>query len=122
MWMGKIGLILYTFSLMGLVMAGWLNAEIFNNATLNANNDITQSTLNTDLLQFNLDPSVNTNLIFGDFITVFHLISGILTGAGISQFLGMLPFVDTYAHMFILGIYGLTGFLLILYIVGNRSL
>ena len=123
MWMGKMGLIMYTFSLVGMVTAGWLNAEIFHNSTLNGNNDIAYSTLNTLFGTFNLNPSVNSNLIFGDFITVLHLIAGVLTGAGVSQFLNVFPFVDTWIHLLVQGLFfGYPAFLLIMYIVGNRSL
>ena len=121
MWMGKIALIMYAFSIALLFCAGWINAEIFNNPTLNANGDITYNALNTLFGQFNFTPSFNAAFIFGDFITGIHLIAAVLTGAGVSQMLNIFPFVDTWIHMLVTGLYATFSFFFILYLGMNRS-
>lgn len=70
---------------------------------------------------FAVNQQVNTNLIFGDFISGLTVLFGILTGATISGMLSVLPFVDVSIQLLVQIIFSLSSLFLWVYIVSNRS-
>lgn len=125
MWLGKIALIMFMFSVAMLFTGYYLNT-IFNNPTLNANTNVSYNALNTLAGTFRLNQGVNTSLIFGDFtaaLTVlFDPTTGILFGGTITNAFSLIPYVDVSIQLFIRIIWAATNIFLWIYIVANRSI
>lgn len=87
MWLGKLAVILYIFSIgvtfMGYYLDSTLNTGLFSGATFEALDDLaTRNEVNT---------TPNIDLIFGDFLAGATVLFGILTAENLAQVFGMLP-------------------------------
>lgn len=120
MWLGKIALIMYVFSIAILFSAFYLN-QIFNNPVLGANGNITFNALNTLMGTFRLNQQINTNLIFGDFIAAVTVLFGIVTGSTLSTAFTLIPYVDQSILLLQGILFDLASVFLWIYIVSNRS-
>jgi len=94
---------------------------IFNDPTINSNNNITYNALKTLAGTFAINQQVNTSLIFGDFIAGLTVLFGILTGATIANAFSIFPFVDASITLLIQITFSLSSVFLWIYIVANRS-
>lgn len=95
MWYGKLSIIIYVFSFSFMFMAYFIN-QVLNDTYLSASN-ASYSYINGTLLpQFTFSPGFNSSLIFGDFISVFNFLVGLMSagtlGNGAFQtMMGILP-------------------------------
>ena len=118
MWFGKIAIILYVFSVATLFAGYWVN-QIFQNPSLNS---LTYSAIEALSTKNEIDPGINIDLVFGDFIAGLTVVFGILTGDTIASAFSIFPFVDTAVMLLIRIIFTLASAMLWVYIVANRSL
>jgi len=88
MWLGKISIIMYIFS-MSLLFSGYYIDQVF---ALDLFSDSTSAGLE-DLIGRNdiSSESISAELIFGDFITGVRVIFGILIGQSITNAFHLLP-------------------------------
>ena len=105
-----------------LFFAYYLN-QVFNDPTIS--NNVTFSSLNTIMGTFTFSQQINTNLVFGDFISVFTLLGSLMSGSVFSSALTLIQnsgFADASVGL-LMGILfdGGTVFLL-MYIVSFRSI
>lgn len=121
MWLGKVAIICYVFSLFVLFFGYYLNT-IFQDPVLTANTNITYNALNTLAASFALNQQINTSLIFGDFIAGLTVLFGILTGGPITELMTLgIPFMDGSIQLLFRIVFALSSVLLWIYIVANRS-
>lgn len=122
MWLGKIAIICYVFSVFILFFGYYLNANIFNDPVLNANTNITYNALNTLAASFALNQQINSSLIFGDFVNGMIVLFGVLTGGPITELMTLgIPFMDGSIQLLFRVIFALSSVFLWIYIVANRS-
>lgn len=126
MWYGKVSIILYVFSLSFMVSSYYLN-QVFNDPLIS--NSATYQSLNATAHAFTFSPEVNTNFIFGDFITVMTLIGNIMSGGYFETVFGDAGIIhgaggpaDISLSLIMGLLFDSATFFLILYIVSNRSL
>lgn len=121
MWLGKIAIIMYVFSLFTLFFGYYLN-QIFQDPILTANTNITYNALTTLASSFALNQQINSALIFGDFIAGVTVLFGILTGGPVTELMTLgIPFLDGSIQLLFRLIFALSDVLLWIYIVANRS-
>lgn len=88
MWLGKISLIMYIFSV-GLTFGGYYVDQVFATELFSS---VTETSLNEMIEKHNIsDESVTAELIFGDFITGLRVLFDIVTGQSIAQAFNLLP-------------------------------
>lgn len=141
MWIGKIALILYVFSFGLLFFTYFVNNSIFADPVI-ANAQIHDPTLPADqttnltydsldhiVRSFSFNQTPDPALIFGDFLSAFKLIFGLMTGSVFTDSLhlmnvsGAIPVLDSIALGIVMGaMFDLATALLLLYILSGRSL
>lgn len=134
MWIGKIAIIMYVFSVGSLFFTYEINQLFPLNAITNAPHTCTWGPnltvpfsctsyegLSALAGSFSINQQVNTSLIFGDFIAGLTVLFGIITGETISNAFSIIPFVDASATLLIRICFTLSSAALWIYIVANRS-
>lgn len=121
MWIGKIAIIMYVFSIAILFSAYYLN-QVFDNPALGANGNITFAALNTLMNSYALNQQINIDLVFGDFIAALTVLFGIVTGSTLTTAFTLIPFVDTSILLLQGILFDFASVLLWIYIVSGRSL
>ena len=121
MWAGKIAIIMYLFSISTMFFTYFAN-QIFANATISGQGHYTYDALNTLANTFAVNQSVNTSLIFGDFIAALKVLFAIVTGQTISDAFAGFPFIDTSVQLLMRLAFSISSVFLWIYIVANRSL
>lgn len=127
MWYGKVAIITFLFSVFLLFMTVYMN-QIFNDPQLTNSAAFTDLTTLTN--SWHVNPSVNTALLFGDFIVVKDLVYQILTGQAFTDTWGTngimyqsgLGAIDSYISLLMGVLFASSGLFLILYIISNRSI
>lgn len=121
MWYGKISIILFVFSIATLFMTYYVN-QIFNDPFLS--NSATYSSLSSIMGTFKFNQQINTNLIFGDFISVFQLLGSLMSGSIFTSSLTIIQssgFADLSVGLLMGILFDSATLFLLLYIVSNRS-
>lgn len=132
MWVGKIAIIMYIFSL-ALLFSGYYVDQIsglslFTTVTVTDSNGNTSEQNTFDYLgelinqQSGIDESLLPDLIFGDFVTVARVIFGVITGEPVSAAFGMLPHFDEVWMLMVRIIFTLASMALWGYIIAGRVL
>jgi len=121
MWLGKVSIIMYAFSIAMLFGAYYMN-QVFNDPVLASKDNITFDALD-DLTRnrFALNQDINASLIFGDFISALKVIFGIITGSTLDDSLHLIT--GDLNILLLQGIvFDLASVLLWIYIVSGRSI
>ena len=122
MWFGKVGMIMAIWY-MSLLFFGYYVGSIFPTSIYATNPHYTYNSLKTIADSFSgINDSVNTSLIFGDFIAGLTVMKGLFLGAPITDALLGLPFVNTAILLEIQIIYVISEIALWVYIIANRSI
>lgn len=112
---------MYVFSI-GILFSAYFLNQILNNPVLGANGNITFAALNTLMGSYAINQSINTSLIFGDFIAALTVLFGIVTGSTLSNAFTLIPFVNTSILLLQGILFDLASVFLWIYIVANRSI
>ena len=127
MWYGKIAIIMWLFSFAIFFSAGYVN-QIFNQAWLTSN--VTYSSINATGSTLAFNQQINTNFIFGDFLSVFTFLGNLFTGgyfntafgpAGIAANIGFAGY-DQWISMLMGLMFTSSTIFLLLYIISFRSI
>lgn len=118
MWLGKIAIIMYLFSI-AVLFAGYYANQIFQNPSIDS---ASFAALDEIANRNNLDQQINASLIFGDFIAALQVLFGIVTGETIATAFSLFPFVDEAVMLMIRLMFTLSSAFLWIYIVANRSI
>lgn len=105
-----------------LFFAYYIN-QYFNDPTLN--NNVTFSSLNTIMGTFTFSQQINTNLVFGDFISVFTLLGGLMTGSVFTSAMTIVQnsgFADASVSLLMGLLFDSGTVFLLMYIVSFRSI
>ena len=88
MWLGKISIIMYIFSI-SLTFSGYYVDQVF---ATNLFTTVTDEGLQTLISDNSVtDTNINAELIFGDFLTGVRVLFGIMTGESITNAFHLLP-------------------------------
>lgn len=121
MWYGKLSIIMFIYSLSILFSSYYLN-QIFNDSVLSQS--ATYQSLNNLMGTFSFNQTINTNLIFGDFISVFTLLGSLMSGSIFTSSLTIIQnsgFGDMSVGLLMGLLFDSATLFLLLYIVSNRS-
>lgn len=126
MWYGKVGVICFLFSFSFMFMAYFLN-QVIQDPYLTASNANFGYLNGTLLPQFTFSPGFNSALIFGDFVSVFNFLVGIMTGGVFGQMMAILPTgiggpIDSAVTLLMTITFDSGICFLLLYIFSNRSI
>ena len=122
MWYGKVGVILWVFSVMLIFFSYYFNT-IFNNSAISQSATFSSLTALQGTFAFN--QSLDASLVFGDFIHVFTFLGSLFTGGAFSTALTLVSntgFVDTSIQLFMGILYSSGTLFLLLYIASFRSI
>lgn len=122
MWYGKISIILFVFSL-GILFSSYYLNQIFNDPVLSSS--ATYTSLNTIMGTFSFNQQINTNLIFGDFISAFTLLGSLMSGSVFTTSLTIIQssgFADLSVGLLMGLLFDSASLFLLLYIISNRSI
>ena len=122
MWYGKISIILFVFSL-GILFSSYYLNQIFNDPVLSSS--ATYTSLNTIMGTFSFNQQINTNLIFGDFLSAFTLLGSLMSGSVFTTSLTIIQssgFADLSVGLLMGLLFDSASLFLLLYIVSNRSI
>lgn len=128
MWYGKVGLILFLFSLATLFSTYFLN-QVFNDPSVSSN--ATFSSLQSIMNSFTAPGTPNTSLVFGDFMSAYIILFNLFTGSIFSSVFGAtgvtahsgIGFLADAGLGLLMGIMFDSGLVFfILYIISNRSI
>ncbi len=121
MWYGKLSIILFVFSL-GILFSSYYLNQIFNDPVISAS--ATYTSLQTIMGTFAFNQQINTNLIFGDFVSVFTLLGSLMSGSVFTSSLHLIQnsgFADVSVGLLMGLLFDSASLFLLLYIVSNRS-
>lgn len=106
-----------------LLFFGYYVGAAFPSSSYNTNPHYTYTAIQTIANSFSsINDSVNTSLIFGDFIAGLTVMKGLFFGAPITDALSGLPFVSSNELLLIQLIYVTSEVALWVYIIANRSI
>jgi len=118
MWLGKIAIIMYLFSISLLFTGYYLDnvfgQDQFTGATYDALDEIANKN--------NVNESISAELIFGDFIAGVKVLFGIVTGDTLTQAFHLLPNFSSEWDLLIRLLFTLSSAFLWIYVVTGRSL
>lgn len=118
MWLGKLGIIAYVFSL-SLTFSGYYVDQVFGTDLF----PITEDNMNILVAKHNVpDETISAELIFGDFITGLRVLFAVLTGEAIVNALHLLPNFNGNWDYIVGLIFGVSTFFLWLNILTGRDL
>lgn len=130
MWLGKIPLIMYLFSI-SLLFSGYyidlaFGQNLFTSVTVsNSNSTTTKNTFDymKELLAKNkIEETTSTELIFGDFLAASRVIFSIVTGEPVAAAFNMLPNFDEVWMVMIQIIFTTSSVALWAYLIAGRML
>lgn len=113
---------MFMFSISLLFSTYYLN-QIFNDPVINSS--ATYASLQTIMGTFTFNQQINTNLIFGDFISVFTLLGSLMSGSVFTTSLTIIQssgFADISVGLLMGLLFDSATLFLLLYIVSNRSI
>lgn len=136
MWFGKLSIILYIFSFAMVFGMYYMNLSIFHDPIITSS--VSYQSINNLVGTFAFNQNINSGLIFGDFLSVYNLLGGLMTGSATiaSPFAvifgggggqtgqGLIynsGFADASVGLFMAGLFDAATLFLLLYIVSNRS-
>lgn len=122
MWYGKISIILYVFSVSLLFSSYYIN-QVFNDPVISSS--VTYTSLQTLMGTFAFNQQINTNLIFGDFISALTLIGGLMTGSVFTTSMTIIQssgMADLSVGILMGLLFDSATLFLLIYIVSNRSI
>lgn len=118
----RLAVMLYVFSTMLLIIGLWVQ-DATGIPVFPMNN---RPALEQRIHNLQINPNeVNTGvtMIFGDYLSAARIIFGIITGEAVFFVLQQIPiFASYYVYIIITVIYSFGTVMLILYLLGNRSL
>src|SRR3972149_4251323 len=117
MWLGKIAIIMYLFSI-SLLFSGYF---IDNAYGLNLFSGITFDSLDVIANKQVVDQEISVDLIFGDFIAGVRVMFGIITGDTIAQAFTLIPSFDEMWLLLVRIIFTLSSAMLWIFVVTGRS-
>lgn len=112
---------MYIFSVFIMFM-GYYTNQVFGNTAMAANSSYTYNALHTLASSYSINQSINTSLVFGDFIAGLTVVFGILTGNTISSAIAGAPFVSADILLLIQIIFSLSSVALWVFIVAFRDM
>ena len=116
--MGKIAIIMYVFATALLFSGYYLDLSFCENLWTGATYDALDSIANKN----NIEESVSTELIFGDFIAGVQVLFGIVTGDTITSALHLLPNFSSEWDLVVRLIFTFSSAMLWIYVITGRSL
>lgn len=117
MWMGKIAIIMYLFSV-SLLFSGYF---IDNAYGLNLFTGVTFDALDAIANKQVVDQEISIDLIFGDFIAGVRVMFGIITGDTIAQAFNLIPSFNEVWLLLVRIIFTLSSAMLWIFVVTGRS-
>src|SRR5574337_317162 len=121
MWFGKLSIIMWVFAIFVLFFGYYLN-QFFNDPILANHTNANYAALQTIAASFHLDQSINSALVFGDFIAGVTVLFGLLSGNVITDVMTMgIPQFDVSMQLLFQVIWASSNVFLWIYIVANRS-
>lgn len=118
MWLGKIAIIMYMFSI-ALLFSGYFldqayGLSLFTGVTFDALDEIASKNV--------VNQEISIDLIFGDFIAGVKVVFGIITGDTIAQAFSLIPNFDETWMLLVRLAFTLSSAMLWVFIVTGRSL
>ena len=120
MWLAKVALIMYIFSVGSLFFTYYINT-VFPISAVTHNPNTSFSALQTLAGSFSINQQINSSLIFGDFLAGLTVFFNIVTGTTIANAFSIFPFVDASVTLLVQIVFTLSSAMMWIYIVANRS-
>ena len=118
MWLGKIAIIMYLFSV-GLLFSGYFIDQAYG---LDLFTGVTYDALDAIANKQVINQEISVDLIFGDFIAGVRVVFGIVTGDTIAQAFSLIPSFDEVWLLLVRIVFTLSSAMLWVFIVTGRSL
>ena len=118
MWLGKIAIIMYLFSV-GLLFSGYFIDQAYG---LDLFTGVTYDALDAIANKQVINQEISVDLIFGDFIAGVRVVFGIVTGDTIAQAFSLIPSFDEVWLLLVRIVFTLSSAMLWVFIVTGRSI